>query len=113
MGAGLFQKYQGNEGSVKIKALGSTIGKMGAWTLSRRKNVDDEYTGDGLWDLRAQMVYLNTALLADPDYDHLIVVTVNKATSKQYRLVQQPGFKTEAKPNSLLMEGMKITSWPE
>ena len=108
MATGLAPTINGAEGSIRIRALGSTIGKMASWTLKRRRGRDDELTDDGLWDLRANMVYLNAALLADPDYTHEVRVVIDRRTGKQYRVEQQPGFEPKVQGITLLMEGVKL-----
>jgi hypothetical protein len=102
----IFSRVEGREGEIRIPALGALIGQFQKWSLVRR---GQDSPGEGLYDLRAELSYVNPHLWNDPDYTKVIRITFSRG--KQYRLEQTlEGARVALEGRSLLVEGVKL--WP-
>jgi len=104
---GIFQKLSGVDGRMIIESLGSPIGEIGTWTLTRR---GDGGPKEGLYDFRAVFSYVNPHLWADDDYAKTIFIKIATSPGKkqQFRLEQDPEFVSQLSGRSLLMEGVRL-----
>lgn len=103
---GLAQTMTGSAGKIRVRALGTDVGRMVKWTVRLMKKGDDTLK---VWKLEATFSYFNRALFDDPDYDKTILITVDRATGKQYRLRPLEGYAPPVfEGGRLLMEGLEI-----
>ena len=95
-------------GSVEVAFLGSKVGDIAKWSLTRR---GDEGPDADLYDFRATFSFIVEALWDDPEYEKKIVINLNPKT--QYRLQQAEGFPMVRDGRSLLIEGVTIHAIPK
>jgi hypothetical protein len=99
-------RLEGKDGKATIKGLGSLVGEVSDWKLTRRG--DDDSPSDGLFDLRAVFSFLVPSLLVDPDYneDRELFLTVAKGRTIKLRLNEPERLTLRGKV--LFMEGVAI-----
>jgi hypothetical protein len=90
-------------GIVEIPFLGAKVGEFESWTLVRR---GDSGPDAGLYDFHAVFSFVSEPLWDDPDYTKEILVNLNPF--KQYRVQQEPEFRTVLTGRNLLIEGVTI-----
>jgi len=94
-------------GLVEIPFLGAKVGELSSWNLQRR---GDEGPEAGLYDLHAVFSFVSEALWNDDEYQKAILL--NLSPNKQFRVQQEPGWRTVLSERSLLMEGVTIHNVP-
>jgi hypothetical protein len=99
-------RLDGRDGKATIKGLGSLVGEVSTWTLTRRG--DDDKPSDGLFDLRAVFSFLVPNLMLDPDYneDRELLLTVAKGRTVRVRLNDPERLTLRGKV--LFMEGVEV-----
>lgn len=103
---GLAQTMSGDAGRIRVRSLGTDVGKMVKWTIKQMKRGDETLP---IWRLEASFNYFNRALFEDPDYEKVVLITIDKRTGKQYRLRQLEGHKAPTyEGGRLLMEGLEL-----
>ncbi len=90
-------------GLVEIPFLGAKVAAMDSWSLTRRGDIGPEA---GLYDLRAEFSFVAEALWNDPDYQKVITLNFRRTPPQQFRVEQQPGYRTVFSGKTLLMEGV-------
>ena len=103
-----FNRLSGTEGKVTIRGLGSVVGEIANWTLTRR---GEEGPHAGTFDLRVVFSFLVPALMLDPDYneDREIVMTVSKG--RAFRLKLDAPERMALQGKVLFMEGVENPEW--
>ena len=102
MGAITLTSVAGKEGSIRIPALGTTIGRFANWTLKRR---GDDGPKEGLFDLRAALSYVNPHLFNHPEYSAKREIRLR--LNKQTQFTVEGGENVRLEGNTLIME--KVT----
>lgn len=96
----ILNTLRGDKGRASIKGLGSLIGEVSDWRLTRRE--------DGRYDLRAVFSFLVPALMLDTDYneDRSLVLDVARGRSVTVSLDAPEAITLQGKV--LFMEGVDI-----
>ena len=99
-------RLDGKDGKATIKGLGSLVGEVSEWRLTRRG--DDDSPSDGLFDLRAVFSFVVPGLLVDPDYndDRELLLIVAKGRTVKVSLDDPERFTLRGKV--LTMEGVPV-----
>lgn len=99
-------RLEGRDGKATIKGLGSLVGEISQWTLTRRGDVEAPVTG--LFDLRAVFSFVVAPLLLDPDYseDRELTLVVGRSQVIRVKLDDPGAMRLQGKV--LSMEGVKV-----
>jgi len=81
----MMNRLEGRDGTATIKGLGTLVGEIATWTITRR---GEEGPSAGLFDLRAVFSFLVPSLLLDPDYneDRALLLAVARGRNIIVRL---------------------------
>ena len=101
-----WSRLDGKDGKATIKGLGSLVGEISEWRLTRRG--DDDSPSDGLFDLRAVFSFLVPSLLLDPDYNEDRELTLVVAKGQALRVRLDDPERLTLKGKVLFMEGVAI-----
>ena len=109
---GIFKVSSGFHGKVEIPDLGAVIAETASWRLVRRGDAEANSKDPEaeLYDLRADLKFVNEALFNDPDYEKRIVLVAGRGQASQsYRIdpVEGPGQRTMLSGRSLVMERVR------
>lgn len=96
----------GKEGKATIKGLGSLVGEVSEWRLTRRG--DDDKTSDVLFDLRAVFSFLVPSLLLDSDYNDDRELSLQLAKGQVFRVRLNDPERITLRGKVLFMEGVKV-----
>ena len=102
MTALVLNRLAGDKGKATIRGLGSLVGEVSEWRLTRRE--------DGSYDLRSVFSFIVPSLMLDPDYndDRSLSLEVARGRTLEVRLDNPEAMTLQGKV--LFMEGVKI-SW--
>ena len=104
----VFRRIDGTHGFIEIPMLGTRIGEIGPWTLTRRGeahlNPQDPEAAE--FDLTATLTLVpNEALWNDPDYEKRVVISMRRGKRTwTVQPVEGPGQRTALNGRSLIME---------
>ena len=79
----LFRRLAGTDGYATVKGLGSRVGEISQWTITRR---GDEGPDRDTLDLRAVFAFVVPQVLLDPDYNDGRELTLKVSRGKELRV---------------------------
>lgn len=101
----LFRRLEGREGTATIRGLGSRIGELVRWSLTRR---GDDGPDAGLYNLRAEFSFLVPALLLDHDYNDSRELLLSYARGRNVRVKLDNPERMALTGKVLVMEGVEV-----
>ena len=101
----MVKRLDGHDGKVTIKGLGSLVGEVSQWDLTRR---GDDGPGSGLYDLRAVFSFLVPNLLLDPDYNEDRELTLALSKTRGFTLHLDDPAKINLQGKVMFMEGVAL-----
>jgi hypothetical protein len=96
----------GRDGKATIKGLGSLVGEVSDWKITRRG--DDDKPSDGLFDLRVVFSFLVPNLLVDPDYNEGRELSLTVAKGRSIRIRLDDPERLTLRGKVLFMEGVPV-----
>ena len=101
----MVNRLDGRDGKVTIRGLGSLVGEVSEWVLTRR---GDDGPGSGMYDLRAVFSFLVPNLLLDPDYNEDREITLSISKTRAFTLRLDDPAKINLQGKVLFMEGVAL-----